>query len=238
MKKKVLLVFIVLFLLFTKIDVNSECKSDELQALKLEANNLQLTYELIHDEEASQNGGFEYYYNVFVNGYNEKIKIYYIDAFLDNDTLNKNGKMKLYNDFPMGSTISIEIYGNENSKCNGQYITRKSIFLPYYNLYSERTECTEYKDYNICKPNTNTLNVTEQEFLNEIEKIKVKKTEFEKKIKPVELSKFEKIKEFIKNNLLLIAIIGLFIVLTLLFLMNYIIKKNKNKVKIKLGDEL
>ncbi len=231
MKKKVLLVFIALFLLFIKIDVNAACTNEDLEALKLEAYNIKASTSLIlYDEEEVKMGGYRYGYDLLISNVTDN---FYVEMFGKGD---ENNEIIVQNAFSSGGySYELNIYTNNKTKCPNRLIRNLHLDVPVYNTYSTRDECANYKKYPICKENTNTENISEEQFLSEIKKAEAKEKEIRESNKT---TIYEKISSFWDENKNVIIFSIIAIVIVAIIIAVFIIIKNKNKVKIDLGGEL
>ncbi len=238
MKKKILLVFIALFLLLIKIDVSAECTSDELQALKTEALNISTSLKLsvVFGEEDEFLGEDEippYYYDLTINNMNEN---FYSDVGKGNNSGEVNLEKAYLNG---GYSENINVYASDSTKCPNTLVRTIYITVPFYNRFSKYDECKNYSNYDVCKENFNASKMTDSDFKEEIEKIKAneEKIRQEKENQKNNDKTFLNIvKNFINDNMLLVVSIIVIITLVVIIVIIIIIK-NKNKIKINLDGE-
>ena len=235
MKKKVLLVFVALFLLLLKIDVSAECTSDELESLKLEALNITTRLEFNKGEEAENEedaeGALNYWYDLKIYNLNSN---FYTSYGFEPD---KNNEVTIKQAFiGGGSSGQIEIYASSKTKCPNQLVRTIKIQTPYYNKYSEEEECKEFSEYDICNPEANTSSISPEDFKLEIEKIRTKEQEQEKQNQKQEKNDFEKVLDYIKTNYKLIIAVFVVAVALIVIIVLLIKHRNRNKIKIDMGD--
>lgn len=235
-KRKICLLLIVVFLFLFKVDVNAAgtCTTEEQKILKIEAENIVFAYELVHDTD--ERTDIEYYYNITINNLGKNLIVEQGNAVYDKSYENANGEINISKSYMIGETVSFKILGGPNTKCQNEKIMTELITLPYYNKYSTREECKEYSEYDICKTNINTTNVSEKKFLEEIEK--VKKIEEEKnKTSPQKKEEtiFQKIINFYKENITFLLPITIGVIVLIGIIIRIIINKNKKKIKIDLS---
>ena len=155
-----------------KVDA-ATCSTDELNALRKEAENVDFATHLqVYDDEHSSSD--MYGYDLTISNFSEDLYfevgvyeqlIYFSDGI--------DGVIDVKNAFFSGGyKTPIKVYASDKTNCSGELITTRYLNIPYYNFYSTREECKNYQKYNICKIDTNTEDVTEELFLETIEKIK------------------------------------------------------------------
>ena len=165
MKKYVMLILLLVLLVPTKskayYDVLDErCTNDLKLSLKKEANDI--TYRV------SKNGsGDKVTYTVIFYNVSENL-------FLTNGDEEIELKIE---DLKPGSSLVINVYAAKDSYCDTYKARTMMINVPYYNKYSEKEICNNYRNYSLCKENTN-ITLTEAEFDKEmnnyIESLKAK----------------------------------------------------------------
>jgi len=226
-----------LFFVF-KFDVEAANKVCNDESLKVEARNVAVTYELVkptHPEDIRQD---IYYYDLTILNINEKM-YFEVENFNHYYDEEKDGEIFLEKAVVNGGRrIGIKVYGSNKSKCNGYQLHTVYVQIPYYNKYSEREECKDYQTYNICKINSNTNGIDEEKFLSLLDEIKAKEAEKknEKPIPKEEKKVIEKIIEWYVENKVISIPATILIIFTVVTLIIIVIKKNKNKIKIDLGD--
>lgn len=236
MNKKIftLIVVLIVMLLF-KINVQAECTSEELQALKIEANNLQFQYELKKNVDEIYTSKEEYFvYEIKVYNMTKNLFIYGSNTnVFEYSDVNSNGFVSI-GDYIPGSDLDFDIRSSNETKCFNTSLVNKKVSLPYYNEYSERKECENFKEYAICKTNTNTSNITEEQFINEIDKIKNKeKSDQQNNQSENQKNNEQKVKK--NNNKTITAVtIGVICLTFILIVIMFFIYRKRKKEKIKL----
>ena len=242
MNRKVFtLIVVLIFILLFKVNVQAECTSDELQSLKIEANNLQFEYELVENEVVSSNSA-KYYYKVKISNMTKNLAISTTNFYYTYNNVDKNGSLLIEEEYVPGSTREFYIEASSSTKCSREDLGKKNINIPYYNEYSKRDECKGLEKYDICKQNIDTTNITEEQFLKYIEDAKkdIQNKQEESEKEEEKILEQEENNSFInfynKNKkIIFISIIVLVFVIISIFIINIIIK---NKKKIKIGDKL
>ena len=68
-------------------------------------------------------------------------------------------------------TYTINVYGNEKSRCNNELLRTIKYTVPKLNSARKDAFCEKYKDHELCQPFTNkTSEMTEEEVHKELEK--------------------------------------------------------------------
>lgn len=90
----------------------------------------------------------------------------YILNQLDNKIYTKQNSI-IKNIIP-GSTVTLSIYGSNNTYCEGYKVITKTVVIPYHNKYSTNDLCIGYESYALCNEFSN-INITEEEFKTRME---------------------------------------------------------------------
>ncbi len=240
MKKKnifILIVLLAILMINTKVSA-ATCSNSEKQALVVEAQNVVVNTELRKVTPGEGISEKSYFYSLIIS--NTSDKLYYeigINRY-DSKDADKNGDIILKDFFSGGGTqAKVSIYGNSNSACNNVLIRTVALKLPYFNYYSEREECKGLENYPICKKESNTADVTEEQFLQHIADAKAKEEEKNRHEETKEESTFEKMMSYVKENLVIVVGISIVIIVIVIVIIVLVLKKRKNKVKIDLGDK-
>jgi len=106
-------------------------------------------------------------------------------------------------DLSVARSYTIDIYSNKYS-CSGELIRKLYLVTPLYNAYSEMEVCNENPDFYYCQEFITTEPVTYEAFQSNLEKYLVKEKIEEKKKE--EKSFIEKLKEFYKDNIIVLDI--------------------------------
>ena len=233
---------ILILFIFLNIKVDAAtCDGTTKKNLKKEAKQVVLSLDL--NKPTSEGGADDsvYSYNLLIQNASMNLSykvgdwFYNYNEAVDNELYIKNAYMM------GGYKVTVKIYGSASSGCGDSVLRVISLYVPYYNQYSDRKECDEYREYNICKINTNTENISEEVFLKKIEEIKTKENEKEIEEEPQKKEKdFDRAIDFILKNKSIIIPIVIIIVVFIIIIIIIKFKENKNKIKIKidLGDDL
>lgn len=173
MKYKMLKVFLILvFFYIFSFNIKASCNDSELNdwAEKVSIKFVQ--------EEATEDYEPEVAYLLLIDSYNEKVNVKATDIYSDSyydveyDEEYKTQVIGSYIHFEE-KKYTIKIYGNELSSCKGELLRTIEYSVPSYNLYMLTDFCQqdEYKNEDICRMNTDTSDITEEEFNEEATKI-------------------------------------------------------------------
>lgn len=157
--KKVLkvIVFIVLYAFFCITNTFAYCSDEDYKELKQLAKKIEIVYEP----------------NEYVEGDVKQFLIYLYNNNLKFDLELSNGqyffgtssKMIELGYFDSGSNLTVYVYASSKSKCDGDLLNKIKIKLPYYNKYSERKECSNREDLDICKKWYDSSKISEKKFI-------------------------------------------------------------------------
>jgi hypothetical protein len=228
MKNRVFL-FVILFICFfgftTKVDAIEYhspeeylCGKKNMNELLSRIRNVKTNYELMSKEDGGK------YFKIKVSNFQPDLVV---NIYGMNYTYEQNGKeFYILNTIPItGGDVAIEFYGGMNHPCAEQYISKRTLKVPKYNIYSELDSCVEYEEFPLCAKyyDGEINNATEfNEKLNEwIRENTVEKEE-------ITQSLWEKIQEFLGDNQLEVAII---IILIILLIIAIIVRKIIRRVK-------
>ncbi len=149
--------------------VNAECNDEDLNewATKVEA---KFTENTVMNSDISK-----YAYFLSITPYREDVRI----VVADSKGNKANGQFfKDVNLYGVGAftnleeeTYTIEVYGNKESKCDGQLLKKLSYTVPRFNRKVKDARCVGNSDLELCKTFTNsTKDMTEEQFNKEISK--------------------------------------------------------------------
>ena len=242
MKKKVftLIIMLITILLF-KINVQADCTNEELQVLKIEANNLQFEYELVKNDDYDVNST-KYYYKIKISNMTKNLGIATDNRYYSYSDVGKDGYLLIKDNYIPGSNQQLYIEASSTTKCNREDLGSKIVNIPYYNEYSERDECKGLEKYDICKQNIDTTNITEEQFLKHIDEAKKdsqnkqeeKEKEEEQIIEKEESNSF--VNFLLKNKkIIFISVIGIVLIVVII---SVVVIKAKNKKKIRIGEKI
>lgn len=217
--------FFILMLLFTpKVDAVL-CTSKKYTTLKSEAYRVTLTYELKFDSK------HQHYFEVTAMNVGKNVMVkrngYYIEPTKDNDTFVVAYRVD------GGKEFEVNIYGGYDTACPEEFLYTKKITLPKYNKYSEREECIEYEEFNLCNKWYSGYIGSDKEFDDALAQyIKSITKEEPNNIPEKEQSFFEKIIDFYTSNLIITLPITIFIVLLIVFIVVRKVIRRKNRIKL------
>lgn len=164
--------FILIAFSFFTINVNATCNDKDLNDW---AEKVNIEFK---EEKETKDYTPEFAYVLLMSPYNDKVNMEATDTYsedfykIEYDKYYKTNAIGSYVHFEE-KTYTIRFYGNEKSSCNGELLREIEYKVPSYNNYSLSEFCQDdkYKDQDICKMNTDTANVSVDEFEKKIEKI-------------------------------------------------------------------
>lgn len=207
MKGKYLVYILLSFSCLFPFSVNAECDYQRKAELSRIASNVQFSYN--YDE----NNDFT------VNITNLTDDIYIKDDY-DNYMSGVGEKQYSYNN---GDTIRYTIYSNDNN-CKDEEIMTRYLSLPYYNPYSDTSECKEHPDFKYCQRWSNS-SVDFDKFNNELIKYK-NELHANDDNNDTNISIVESIIDYFKNNIYVIFVI---IISLIIIIMIFIMHKFRRK---------
>lgn len=232
-KKYIILLIGVLslFICLEKVDA-AGCSSKELSALKKEARLLEFSYEF------NDNYNDHHIYPMYVSVDNMNEKFYIIDSNKEEFTFYKSPKISL-GTYKNGESITYKIYASKKTNCYTKLLYSKNYDLPHYNDYSTLSECKENKDFPLCNRWYEGKITSEEEFREELKKYQEEKNKKETNEEQEEKQNIlVSIINYYKNHLLVMISLTLILVgLISYFVYVYIIKRRKERIKIKLSGE-
>lgn len=126
-------------------------------------------------------------------------------------------------------TYTIEVYSNKYA-CAGEMFRKFNLTTPLYNNYSERPQCEDSKDFYYCQEFISSENITYTEFVEKVKEYKEKKQAEQEEEQKINKSFMEKIKEFYKDNAIVINSVGVAIVVMGVTTAVVLIKKKRSRV--------
>lgn len=166
--KKVVQFGIILSLSLIGTNVYAACSDKELNDW---AENVKITYK---EEIKTESYNPEFKYVLLVSPYNEKVNVkvkFDNNVYdIDYDEYYKTNAIGSYIHFD-DKKYSIEFYGNDKSSCNGELLREIEYITPGYNKYKDYEYCEANPDNDICKSDTKTSNITDEEFSNKTKTI-------------------------------------------------------------------
>ncbi len=143
----------------------------------------------------------------------------------DNFEHSFSGKSEFSQDYRLGqNSVEYTIRSNDNN-CKGYSILTKYVNFPYYNQFSVLPEC-QNSDLEMCSLWYNSSSYTQDEFLEELQKVKSNKktvsTEKEEKE-----SAFDILKDILNNKI--VIVFGVVVLIAIIVLGAYFVVKKVRK---------
>ena len=224
-KKKIFLfvIFSILFIFCLTIKVDALCTSKKFNDLKMTAYKSTVNYDLKFDED------HKYYFILTVSNVDKNILVQYNGRFYEP----KNGVVEIDNKVFGGQTYEIFLYGGYNTACVEDYLYTKRITVPKYNIYSERDECIEYEEFNLCNKWYAGNIIDDEDFENQLDVyIKTLKKKNSKPIEKQNKNIFDSIIDFYTSNKIITVPITIIIILFVLYKIAIRIIRRKNRIKL------
>ncbi len=241
--KKMLLVFaaFIVFLSFDAVKAENDgvCSSSELSALKKEARQIEFSYTF----DDTPNSYRRYDMTIGVNNFNDKFYIeddagaeyYYVDYQEEDNKYNLGT-------YANGQQVTFKVYASNETDCTAKLLYTKKYKLPHYNDYSKNEECRkkENKDFEYCDKWFEYRIDSDEEFMTALKEYQEKgthKSENEEEEQKEDKTLIAKIGDWYKSNLIIAIPLTLVIVVAIVALVYFVIKKikdSKKKVKIDL----
>ena len=149
MRKSIKYILLLLIILLGNIKVYAEsCDSDDIQRLKVLAENVEVSYE--KDENAVLNGlKVNNVYSVYFNNMTDEMYVVDSKKGINYDTIT-DGVLRIDGVNNNGKSIKYKIYSkNCNKSLRSLYVR-----LPFYNVYYNEEICKDYKDLDFCQEYT------------------------------------------------------------------------------------
>ena len=227
--KKILIVFVIMFLFVSKVEADT-CTKTEKNTLTKSAK----TIEIIPYLDDEYDPFHSYKYNVYITNLT---KDYYIVDSNGNrfEYSNDYTSDTVFGNYEQGSKVSFKIYGAYDGVCPDVLLATKTIRFDYYNDYSTFEECEGIEEFKLCQRNYSGEIESKEWFLEQVEKYKAGLIE---NPDPGEekLTLFEKIIEFLKENVVVTIGIVVAFVIGLILLIRKLIQ-NKKKIKVDFGEK-
>lgn len=173
MKKIICLIsFLLMMIYIPNVNALDECTSGEMKRLKELASNVEFKYE--YDVIDNQMFADDEYipktavYKITSYNLSGELKVRLVDD--DRNIYFTNNKPTIDN-FLNGEVVKVEISAYTKNLCAGKILRNVSIKLPYFNQYSLKEECIEYKEFKYCQE-FGKYNISDSEFYSELENYK------------------------------------------------------------------
>ena len=224
MKKNILLLIVAFIFTFCFVtEVDAYCSTKKHNALKALAYKAELNYELKFDENHN------HYFDITVNNVDKDLLIFFNGTIYEP----KDGTVYLSTRLTGGLTYEIKLYGGYDTSCVEEYLYTKKITVPTYNKYSERDECIEYEEFQLCNKWYSGYISGEDEFLERLNDYILTLEKTEKEEVPVkEKNTFEKIIDFYVEHLIITLPITIIIVLLIVYKVVVKIIRRKRRIKL------
>lgn len=161
----------------------------------------------------------EIYIKVTNNQNDETLMFYSRDA--------RNGIISFYqNQVDTIVNYTIEVYANKY-KCAGELYKKLTLTTPMYNDYSELEACSNNPDFYYCQEYITTSQISYSEFFEKVQKYEKKE---EEKKQEQENSFWENLKEFYRDNKIVINVIGTIVVIGGVTATVILVKKRRSRV--------
>ncbi len=222
-KNKLFLIAIFLFVFSFAIDVDAYCTTRRYSDMKAVAYKANVSYELKFDEF------HHHYFELTVTDVDKTILVYFGGIYYEP----VDGVVHIEARLSGGTTYEVQLFGGYGTHCVEEYLYAKRITVPKYNIYSERDECIEYEEFELCSKWYPGYIGGEDVFLDKLNEyvISLNKTE-EETIKVKEKSFFEKVIDFYTDNLIFTLPITIIILLFIVYKIVVRIIRRRNRVKL------
>lgn len=252
MKTRMKKLFLLAIILLTPnlAHAASSCSYEEQAELNDIVANVKASYEVvdIYDGKAyvvddpDENGVFPEV-DHYVKGFNINILNVTEDIYVKvTNNYNNEEKIFRYQDSNNGIvtfqtrevehlvTYTIEVYANKYS-CIGERFHVLYVSTPIYNSYSNTPNCENNKDFYYCQEFISSENISYGDFLTQIGEYEQKQAKQQEENKSNDNKNFlERIKEFYKNNKVIVYSIGVIIVVMGVTTTVILIKKKRSRV--------
>lgn len=204
------LFFLILcfFLCITSVKAK-ECTTEEIRELKQLAKKIEFSYVL--DEKTT-------FFELF--GYNLSDKFYLESSEIGYIKFEK--KIQSLGRYTNGFSDTVYVYASQKTNCFESQLYQIKISIPFYNKYSANKECSDYREFDLCKKWFDSSDISEPEFKKEFQQYKESLIQ-EKNVF------FANLLNFVKTNYVYIIAICFSVFVIVLA---YIGIKRRNKTKI------
>lgn len=150
-------------------NINAECDDEDLNewATKVDVS--------FTENDSTDSNIAKYAYFLSITPYREDVRIVVIDGKGNKAKGEKYEEINLYGVGAFTNLeeekYTIEVYGNEGSKCENELLKTLSYTVPRFNRKVKDARCAKHPELEICKTFTNsTKDMTEEQFNKEIDK--------------------------------------------------------------------
>lgn len=227
MKNKIMIIIILFVLVILPVSVNASgfCTSKKYSNLKSKSYKTNFSYELKFDENHN------YYFEARATNVSEDILIKFngitYEPKQDNDTINIESRLE------GGMTYEFNLYAGYDTDCNEEFLYTKKLRIPKYNVYSEKDECIEYEEFELCNKWYQGVINSDDDFNEQLQRYidSLKKEEPEIEVKE-EKSLFQKIIDFYVENIMITLPITILIVVMIIYKVIVTIVRKRRRIKL------
>ena len=225
MKKSrlIILIFVMLLVLPLNVDAAGLCTSKKLSDLKMKAYNSELVYELKFDNYHNS------YFLVTIYNVDKDVLLIFNSSIYLPDS---NGKIAIGTALQGGNNYEFKMYGGYDTDCVEEFLYKKTIKIPKYNVYSEKEECIEYEEFPMCNKFYSKEIESEKVFYEKLEEYK--KNISGEKQKREKVNVIDQIFSFIEDHQVLCAAIGLILIVLVILIIVRKIRRRMKRTKIKM----
>lgn len=155
MRKNIYVLFIIVFILMVHINVlaDNKCSSEETKRLKALADLVELKYDYkINDVKVGNTTYKEESFSITASNLHKDLLV----MIIENDAANKYKEFKnnngsyTMNGFKAGQRVEVTIKAFVANACSGDVLAKKTIKLPYYNIFISDERCQKYPEFKYC----------------------------------------------------------------------------------------
>ncbi|MDD3048860.1 MAG: hypothetical protein PHQ89_02585 [Bacilli bacterium] len=155
--KKIICLFSFIFLFLPIVAKADSCSTDEKSVLQKKVNQIQIIYEFNNATKK---------YDITINGFS--YEFYALDTVTNKYLYYDGNSTILLQNYEPGVSYVLKFYGKLYNGCNDEFLSTKSVLLPYYNQYSENPLCAGYETYELCKKFTPIKISSEEIFISRL----------------------------------------------------------------------
>ena len=140
-KYKYLIIAIFIFLFAPLVCNAALCTTSRYNELQAKIKDVKIDWDF-------KTEGEDKYYEFSFENVDSLIMVYFSNEYYEPD---ENGKITINADVIYGSSYDFKFYGGYDSACIEEYLDTKNVIVTKYNDYSEKEECKDNKDFELCK---------------------------------------------------------------------------------------
>ena len=169
----VLLILVLgIFMMPRDVEATPICLKSTKSKYELSARKAKFTYSLVRDEYG------EAYYKINVTNLDSSLVVKdssHVYSSTDGSAIQLMGRFEPENEYTFKIFTADGLY-----ECGNAYLVSKTISLPYYNSYSERSECVEYEEFPLCGVHYKGVIESNEDFDNQLKEwLKLNQNEVE-----------------------------------------------------------